>query len=159
MSQLYNLYINGHCMTHPLMQVIICAKYGKDPSRTTDSVERTWQVVPYFSSFIAKLWLNDLGDIGQGQRSLCITHSLMLGIICAKYGKNPSRTVCAVERTQDWQFYCKIMAEWPWRYRSRSKAIMRDTPHAGDHLCLIWKGATERTRHAGRTDRRTHPHP
>ena len=37
----------------------------------------------YFSSFIAKSWLNDLKDIGQGQRSLCVTHPLMLLIICA----------------------------------------------------------------------------
>ena len=32
-------------------------------------------------------------NIGQGQRSLNATHSLILVIICAKYGKNPSRTV------------------------------------------------------------------
>ena len=31
------------------------------------------------------------------------------------------------------------MAEWPWRYSSRSKLIMHDTPHASDHLCLISK--------------------
>ena len=36
---------------------------------------------------------NDLEDIGQGQRSLYATHSLILVIICIKYGKNPSRTV------------------------------------------------------------------
>ena len=32
------------------------------------------------------------------------------------------------------------MAEWPWRYASKSKAIVHDTPsHASDYLCLIWK--------------------
>ena len=31
-------------------------------------------------------WLNDLEDMGQGQRSLCTAHPLMLLIICAKYG-------------------------------------------------------------------------
>ena len=32
------------------------------------------------------------------------------------------------------------MAEWPWRYMSRSKVIMRDTlSHASNRLCLIWK--------------------
>ena len=32
------------------------------------------------------------------------------------------------------------MAEWPWRYMSRSKMIMHNTPtHASDHLCPIWK--------------------
>ena len=52
------------------------------------------------------------------------------------------------------------MAEWPWRYRSRSKVIVCDTP--ADHLCPIWKESiqkwrrhiTERTRHGGWTDRR-----
>ena len=34
------------------------------------AVEWTQQDVPYFSSFIANSWLNDLEDIGQGQRSL-----------------------------------------------------------------------------------------
>ena len=56
------------------MLVIICAKYGKNPSGTVCAVERTQQDVPYFSSFIKKSWLNDLEDISQGQRSLCITH-------------------------------------------------------------------------------------
>ena len=54
----------------------------------------------YFSSFNAKSWLNDIEDIGVGQRSLHVAHTLMLVIICAQYGKNPSRTVCAVERTR-----------------------------------------------------------
>ena len=36
---------------------------------------------------------NDLDNIGQGHRSLHATHALMLMMICAKYGKNPSRTV------------------------------------------------------------------
>ena len=76
-------------------------------------------------------------------------------------------TACGTDIFQ--QFYCKIMPEWPWRYRSRSKVIVRDTPsHASDHLCLIWKeyiqncrryradmacGTDRRT--DGRTDRRT----
>ena len=86
--------------THPLMLVIICAKQGKNPSRTVHVVERTPQEVSYFSNFIAKSWLNGLEDIGQGQRSLCMTHPLMLVIICAQYGKNPSRTVDVAEQTQ-----------------------------------------------------------
>ena len=36
---------------------------------------------------------NDLENNGQGQRSLHVTHPLMLMMICAKYGKNPLRTV------------------------------------------------------------------
>ena len=47
----------------------------------------------------------------------------------------------------------QVTAEWPWRYRSRSKVITCDTPsHASDHLYQIWKNPyrtvdpTERTR-------------
>ena len=78
------------CMTHLLMLVITCAKYGKNPSRIVDAVEQTWKDVSYFISFITKSWLNDLEDIDQGQGSLHATHPFMLIIICAKYGKNPS---------------------------------------------------------------------
>ena len=86
-------------MTHPLMPVIICVKYGKNPSRIVCVVEWTPPDVPYLSSFITKSWLNGLEDIGQGQRSLHVTHHLMLMIICAKYGKNLSRTVGVTEQT------------------------------------------------------------
>ena len=86
-------------MTHPLMLVIICPKKGKNPSRTVHAVEQTWQDVPYFSSSTAKSWLNYLEDIGHGQRSLNVTHPPMLVVICAQYGKNPSRTVGVTEWT------------------------------------------------------------
>ena len=66
------------------MLLIICTKYGKNPSRTVDATERTRFSRPR---------PNDLEDIGQGQGSLYATHPLILVIICAKYGKNPSRTV------------------------------------------------------------------
>ena len=34
----------------------------------------------------------------------------------------------------------QVMLEWLWRYRSRSKVIVHDTPsHASDHMCLICK--------------------
>ena len=66
------------------MLVIICTKYGKNPSRTVDATERTRFSRPR---------PNDLQDIGQSQRSLYATHPLILVIICAKYGKNPFRTV------------------------------------------------------------------
>ena len=68
--------------THLLMLVIICTKYGKNPSRSVDATESR---------------SNDLEDIGQGQRSSHATHLLMLVIICTKYGKNPSRSVDATE--------------------------------------------------------------
>ena len=62
--------------THLLMLIIICAKYGTNSSRTVSAVEPTRQYVSYFSSFIAKSWLNDLEDISQNQRSLHMTHPL-----------------------------------------------------------------------------------
>ena len=68
---------------HPLMLVIICAKYGRNPSRTVHAVEQMGQDITYFSSFIAKSRLNGLGDVGQGHRLLSMTHSLMLVIISA----------------------------------------------------------------------------
>ena len=45
------------------MLVIICAKYEKNSSSTVEQTKKA-----YFNSFIAKLWLKDLEDIGQGQR-------------------------------------------------------------------------------------------
>ena len=65
-------------------------KYGNNRSRTENVTEGTW---------FSKSRLNDLEDIGQGQRSSHATHLLMLVIICTKYGKNPSRTPDATERT------------------------------------------------------------
>ena len=77
--------------THLLMLVIICIKYGKNPSRTVDATEQTR---------FSKSRPNDLEDIGQGQGSSLATHPLMLLIICTKYGKNPSWTVDATGRTR-----------------------------------------------------------
>ena len=77
--------------THTLRIVIVCAKYKNNPSRTVDATERTR---------FSKSRLNDLEDVGQGQRSSHATHLLMLVIICTKYGKNPSRTVDATEQTR-----------------------------------------------------------
>ena len=55
------------------MIVIICAKYKKNPSTTVDATERTQ---------FSKSRQNDREDIGQGQRSLCATHPLIVVIIC-----------------------------------------------------------------------------
>ena len=66
------------------MLVIICTKYGKNPSRTVDATERTRFSRPR---------PNDLEDIGQCQRSLYATHPLILVVIFAKYGDNPASTV------------------------------------------------------------------
>ena len=91
-SQLNNLEDIGQgqrslCATRHLMLVITCVQCGTNPSRNVRDEERTPQDMPNFCSFIAKSWLNDLDDIGVGQRSLCSTHFLMLVIIFAKYGQ------------------------------------------------------------------------
>ena len=65
-----------------------------------------------FQQFIAKSWLNDLKGIDRGQRSLCMTHPLMLVIICVKYRNNPSRMVQVTERIQNvWQMDCCLWSE------------------------------------------------
>ena len=86
--------------THSFILMIICAKYEQNPSRIVCAAERTRQEVLRFGNFIAKSWPNDLEYIWQDQRSLRATHPLILVIICVKYGKNPSRTVRALERTR-----------------------------------------------------------
>ena len=46
------------------------------------------------------------------------------------------RTRCAIFL----QFHCKVMAEWPWRYRPRSKVVAQKTlSNASDHWYLIWE--------------------
>ena len=62
--------------THLLMLVIICTKYGKNPSRTVDATEQTR---------FSRSRPNYLENIGQGQRSLHATHPLMLMMICAMW--------------------------------------------------------------------------
>ena len=114
-------------VTHLLMLVIICTKYGKNPSRTVDATKRTGFSRP-----------NDLEDIGQGQRSLYATHPLILVIICAKYGKNPSRTVDFFSRSR------------PKNFKNSNFQILkktRNTPsNDSDHLCQIWKESIQNCR-------------
>ena len=98
-------------MGHPLLIMVICAKYKKNPFRTTCDIERT-QEVPYFSSWFVKSCLNDLENTIQGQRSLHETHSLLIVIICAKYKQNPFRTVHDVERArQDVTHFSSFIAK------------------------------------------------
>ena len=109
-------------VTHPLMLMMICAKYGKNASRIVDfffkvTTEKyaTYRLMVVIicgkygknrsrteniteRTRFSKSRSNDLEDIGQDQRSSYATH-LMLVIICTKYGKNPSGTVDATERT------------------------------------------------------------
>ena len=81
----------------------------------------------------------------------------MIVIICAKYKKNPSRTVDATERTR----FSKSRPNDLEDIKSRSKVIVRDTPsHGSDHLWLIWKESIQNCRcyradTAGGTDGQT----
>ena len=151
------------------MLVTICAKYGKNSIRTVragEHIEHTRQDVPYSSSFIAKFWLNDLEDIGQGQMLLHATHHLMLVMICGKYKKNPSRTVCTVERTQDVSYFSSfIVKSWLNDLTDISqgqRSLCATHPLMLPITCAKYGmnlsrtvGVTEWTPNAGRTDGRT----
>ena len=150
----------------PLMLVIIYAKYGNNPFRTVHAVEQTKQDVPYFSSCIAVMaeW-----SWRYRSKSKVVVHGISPQAsdqLCQIYkesiensmGRRANMTRCAII----WQFYSKVMAEWPWRYRSGSKVIIHETPYyTGNHLHLIWKnpsrtvGVTEWTQHVGQTNRGT----
>ena len=151
-------------VTHPLMVMIICAKYGNNPSRTVSGVEQTLQDMTYFSSFFAKSWLNDLEDIGQGQRSLCMPHPLMV-VISAHYGKNPSRTVDVTERTQQMgrtyfnSFVAKSCLNDLEDIDQGQRSYFVTHPLMVVIICAKYGknpsrtvDVTERTRHAGRKD-------
>ena len=113
------------------MLVIICIKYGKNPSRTVDATERTRFSRPR---------PNDLEGIGQGQRSLYATHLLLLMILCARYGKNQLRTE---------DFFFKVKAEkfQKFKFSDFEKNVTRDTPSIdSNHLCHIRKESIQNYR-------------
>ena len=115
----------GHHMLH-LILVIICTKYGKNPSRTVDATERTR---------FSRSRLNDLENIGQGQRSFYATHPLILVIICAKYGKNPSRIVDFVFKVKVEIFFKNCHK---FKLSDAEKNVTHDTSsNNSDHLCHI----------------------
>ena len=120
-------------ITHTIESYWIPSKKN-NPSRTENVTEWTR---------FSKSRSNDLEDIGQGQRSSYATHLLMLVIICTKIWKESIKN-CRCYR-EDTIF--KVKAEWPWRYRSRSKVITCDTSsHASDHLYQIWKESIKNCR-------------
>ena len=67
------------CDTPSHANVHLYQIWKKNPSRTVDATERTR---------FSRSRPNDLENIGQGQRSLHVTHHLMLMMNCAKNGKN-----------------------------------------------------------------------
>ena len=112
-------------VTHLLMLVIICTKYGKNPSRTVDATERT--------RFLRSR-PNDLENIGQGQRSLHAIHPLLLMMICAKYGKKASRIVDFFFQGESQKIREKF------KFYNFVITLTRDTPSNGsDYLWQIWK--------------------
>ena len=89
----------------------------------------------YRADTIFKAKTNDLEDIGQGQRSLYATHPLILVIICAKYGKNPSGTVDFFSRSR-----LKKFQKFAKNFQILKKNVTRNTPsNDSDHLCHIYK--------------------
>ena len=119
------------------MVVIICGKYRNTRSRTENVTERTRFSRPR---------PNDLEDIGEGQRSSYVTHHLILVIICAKYGKNPSKTVdFLMVKTEKFKKFGKIFRFLKTLYATHSRMIAI--------ICAKYKknplrtvDATERTR-------------
>ena len=78
--------------THPLILVIICAAYGKNPLRTVDFFFKV--KAKKFQKFAKN------SNFQIMKKTLHATHPLMIVIICARYKKNPSRTVDVTERTR-----------------------------------------------------------
>ena len=130
------------------MLVIICTKYGKNPSRTVDTTERTR---------LSRSRPIDLENISQAQRLLHATQPLILVIICAKYGKNPSRTVDFFSRSR-WKFFKNVpkiqiskykknpsrtvdATKWTWYSKSRPndlENIVKVKGHCAQHT-LLWQ--------------------
>ena len=116
-----------------LMLVIICTKYGKNPSRTVDATERTR---------FSKSRSNDLEDKGHGQRSSHATPSHASDYLYQIWKESIENCRCYRADT-----IFKAKAKWPWRYRSRSKVIICNTfSHTSDHLYQIWKESIENCR-------------
>ena len=123
------------------MVVIICGKCGNNRSRTENITEWTR---------FSKSRSNDFEDIGHCQESLYATHPLILMIICAKYDKNPSRTVDFFFKVKA-KFFLKIWQKF--KFPDSEKNITLDTPSNDSDHCAKYKknpsrtvDATERTR-------------
>ena len=81
----------------------------------------------------------------QGQRSLYATHPLILVIICAKYRKNPLRTVDFFVQGQGRNFFKKLPKILISRFW---KNITCNTPsNDSNHLCYIQKESIQNCRH------------
>ena len=104
--------------------------------RSEDTPAASW--LPTLLSHVGsqvKTRSNDLEDIGQGQRSSHATHLLMLVIICTTYGKNPSGTVDATERTR----FSRPRPNDLEDIGQGQRPLYATHSHISDHLCYIWK--------------------
>ena len=114
----------------------------------------TWHIVPSWVVFVPHLhMIHKIGNITAkwpwryGSRSEVIMHktpSHASDHLCQTWKQfNQNGPCCRADMKRYaifLQFYCKVMAEWPWRHRSGSKAVARNTSsHISDHLCQIWK--------------------
>ena len=110
-------------VTHLLMLVIICTKYGKNPFGTVEATKRTRFSRPR---------PNDLEDIGQGRRSLYATHPLILVIICAK----DSIKNCRFFFQGQGRKFLKICQKF--KFPDSEKNVTRDTSsNDSNYLCQI----------------------
>ena len=133
----YRTMSRSLCMLHPLKLVIICAKYGKNPFRTVHAPKQTQQDAPCFGSFIAKIGLNDLLYMCQGQRLLHTTYHLILVIICAQRERIHPVLYVLYSGHYRMSHILTVLLQ------NHGCVIMCDTP---SHLCLIWKESIQNCR-------------
>ena len=97
----------------------------------------------------SKIWVN--------VKCRCMRHPHMLVIICAKYWKNPSRTVCAVERIpKDVAYFSNFIIN-PW-LNDLEDITQGQRSLCATHLlmlviicaCIIWKESIQNYRSNGR---------
>ena len=140
--------------THLLMLVIICTKYGKNPSRRryrSRSKVITCDTSSHASDHLYQIWKESIKNCrcyredtifkvkaewpwryrSRSKVIMCDTSSHAGDHLYQIWKESIKNCRCYREDT-----IFKVKAEWPWRYRSRSKVIICDTPsHASDHLC------------------------
>ena len=137
------------CATHPLMLVFTWAEYGKNSSRTVHAVEQTLQDEPYLAvcKFMTELpwrYRSKSKIIAPDTPSHAIDHLCQIG------KESIQNCTCCSQP----EMMClilavllQVMAECPWKFRSRSKAVASATPsHANDHLCQIRKESIQNCR-------------
>ena len=114
------------------MLVIICTKYGKNPSRTL----KRYRADTIFKVKVKWPWR-------YRSRSKVITCDT------PSHASNHLYQIWK-ESIKNCSYYRAdtiFKAKWPWRYRSRSKVITCNAlSHTSDHLYQIWKESIENCR-------------